>query len=68
MHVLGEPGVVERQPGLVVAHHQPGIVAVGQGDVVHRAELPDFGEEREGVVPVGGAPRLERRLDAGVVG
>ncbi len=65
VHVLGEPGVIERLPGLVVAHHEPGVVAVGQGDVVHRAEFTDFGEQREGVVPVEGAPRSERRLDAG---
>ena len=62
VHVLGEPGVVERLAGLVVTHHQPGVVAVGQGDVVHRAELPDLGEEREGVVAVEGAPGAERRL------
>ena len=60
---LEKPGVVERRAGLVVTHHQPGVVTVGQGDGVHRAELADFGEEREGVVPVVGAPRAERRLD-----
>ena len=56
VHVLGEPGVVERLAGLVVTHHQPGIMTVGQGDGMHRAELPNLGEEREGVVPIGSCP------------
>ena len=61
-HVLGESRVVERRAGVVVTHHEPGVVTVGQGDVVDRAERTHFGKEREGVVAVVGAPRVERGL------
>ena len=36
VHVLGQPRVVERGPGLGVADNEPGTLAVGQGDLVHR--------------------------------
>ena len=57
VHVLGEPRVVERDPRLLVADHEPGVVPVGQRDRVHRAQLADRGEQREGVVAVVGSPR-----------
>lgn len=64
VHVLGEPEVIERLTGLRVAHDQPGIVTVGQRDLVHGAQLSDLGEEWVGVVPIGAAPRLERYFDS----
>jgi hypothetical protein len=51
VHILGEAGIVERQAGLVVTYHEPGVVAVGQRDVVDWPKLTDFGEEWKGVVP-----------------
>ena len=60
VHVLGEPGVVERLAGLVVADHQPGVVAVGQSDVVHRAEFRTSAKSGKGSSR-SEAPQLERR-------
>ena len=60
VHVLGEACVVERGAGLLVADHEPGVVPVGERDRVHRAELADRGEQREGVVAVEGPPRSQR--------
>ena len=59
VHVLGQPRVLQRDAGLLVAAHQPRAVPVGQGDRVHRTELADAGEQRERVVLVVCAPRRQ---------
>jgi hypothetical protein len=40
-------------------------MAVGQCDVVYRAQLTDLGQEWKGVVLAGRAPSPERRFDRG---
>ena len=62
VHVLGQPRVVERGPGLGVPDDEPGPLPVGQRDLVHRAVGPDLREQRERVVAVVVAPRVERRI------
>ena len=44
---------------LVVADDEPGVVAVGERDRVHGAVLAHLGEQRERVVAVVAAPRLQ---------
>ena len=56
VHVLGQPRVVQRRPGLLVADDQPGRVPVGERDLVHRAGRADLREQRERVVAVVGHP------------
>jgi hypothetical protein len=62
VHVLGQAGVGEGGPGLLVPDDQPGAVPVGQGDLVHRAVGLDAGEQRVRVVSVVAAPRVEGRV------
>ena len=52
LHVLGEPRIVQRHPGLGMTDHQPRLVSVGERDLVHRAEPTDLGEQGERVVTV----------------
>jgi hypothetical protein len=61
VQVLGQPRVVERRAGLVVADDQPRGVPIGQPYLVHRAGRAHLCEQRERVVPVvvsGVAPRV----------
>jgi hypothetical protein len=62
VHVLGKPRLVERGPCLGVADDEPGSLAVGQCDLVHRPGGADPREQRERVVAVEAAPRVERRI------
>ena len=52
VHVLGQPRVLERGAGLLVAAHEPRAVPVGQGNRVHRTEFADAGEQGERVILV----------------
>ena len=61
VHVLGQPRVVQRRPGLLVTDDQPGRVPVGEGDLVYRPGGPHLREQRERVVAVVVTPRVERR-------
>ena len=65
VHVLGQPRVVERGPGLGVSDDEPGPLPVGQRDLVHRPVGADLREQRERVVAVVVAPRVERRITHG---
>ena len=49
-HVLGDPSVVERLAGRVVTDDEPGLVTVGQADLVHGAAGLRLGEVGERVV------------------
>ena len=59
-HVLGQAGVHERLAGGVVADDEPGVVAVAQADVVHRAPLAHRLEVRVRVVLDVVGPRRPR--------
>jgi hypothetical protein len=63
MHVLGEPGIVQRGAGLVIANHQPRVMSVNQLDRVHCPTFASCRVQREGIVPIVSTPRPERPLD-----
>jgi hypothetical protein len=62
LQVLGQPRIVQQRLGLVVARHQPGVVAIDERDLVQCTELADLGEKRVRVILVVRPPRLERLL------
>ena len=62
VHVLRQPLIVERGASLVVADHEPGIVAVDKRHRVNRAAPADVGEHGKRVVAVVSSPRLQRRV------
>jgi hypothetical protein len=60
VHVLRQPRVIQRRPGLLMAHDQPRRAPVGQGDLVYRSGRTHLREQREQVVAVVVTPRVER--------
>ena len=62
-------GVRRRGPaGGVVAEHHPGVVAVGEPGLLHRATATRLGERREGVVTDGVVPAAPTRARSSGVG